>query len=66
MKLKKVFEPYFDKLDWKFLSKNPNAIHLIEQNIREGGDYINWHGLCSNPNAIDILDQYIQGGGNYL
>jgi hypothetical protein len=22
-----------DKIDWKYLSKNPNAIHLIEQNM---------------------------------
>ncbi len=30
-----------DKLDWDWLSGNPNAIHLLEQNI----DKINWYNL---------------------
>jgi hypothetical protein len=30
---------------------NPNAIHLLEQNV----DKINWWGLCENPNAIHLL-----------
>ena len=42
-----------DKIDWGVLSLNPNAIHLLEQNI----DKINWHSLSLNPNAIYLLEQ---------
>ena len=34
------------------LSKNPNAIHILENNI----DKINWQCLSTNPNAIRILE----------
>ena len=40
-------------MDW--LSKNPNAIHLLEQNP----DKINWAELSRNPNAIYLLEQNI-------
>ena len=36
---------------WRILSKNPNAIDLIESNL----DKINWKALSSNSNAIHIL-----------
>ena len=39
--------------DWPMLSQNPNAIHLLEQNI----DKIDWGMLSSNPNAIHLLEQ---------
>ena len=42
-----------DKLNWSCLSCNPNAIHLLEQNI----DKIVWHCLSENPNAIHLLQQ---------
>jgi hypothetical protein len=42
-----------DKLDWGYLSSNPNAIHLLEQNQ----DKIDWYYLSSNPNAIHLLEQ---------
>ena len=42
-----------DKIDWDFLSFNPNAIHLLEQNREK----INWVYLSSNPNAIHLLEQ---------
>jgi len=42
-----------DKIDWSYLSSNPNAIHLLEQNI----DKIDWKDLSRNPNAISILEQ---------
>ena len=35
------------------LSKNPNAIQLLEQNL----DKINWSKLSMNPNAIHLLEQ---------
>ena len=44
-----------DKIDWKVLSRNPNAIHLLEQNM----DKINWWYLSKNPNAIHLLEQNI-------
>jgi hypothetical protein len=41
-----------DKIDWLELSRNPNAIHLLENNL----DKINWYWLSRNPNAIHILE----------
>jgi len=34
-----------DKIDWFWLSKNTNAIHLLEKNM----DKINWSMLSGNP-----------------
>lgn len=42
-----------DKINWWWLSGNPNAIHLLEQNT----DKIDWYMLSTNPNAIHILEQ---------
>ena len=42
-----------NKICWCVLSRNPNAIHLLEQNL----DRINWDILFLNPNAIHILEQ---------
>ena len=42
-----------DNINWHTLSRNPNAIHLLEQNL----DKINWLSLSLNPNAIQILEQ---------
>ena len=41
------------KLDMEQLSKNPNAIHLLEQNL----DKVDWGSLSYNPNAIHILEK---------
>ena len=41
------------KISWYHLSENPNAIHLLEQNL----DKIDWKMLSSNPNAIHLLEQ---------
>ena len=35
------------------LSRNPNAIHILEQNL----DKINWDNLSTNKNAIHLLEQ---------
>ena len=40
------------KINWSYLSNNPNAISLLEKNF----DKINWYNLSSNPNAISLLD----------
>ena len=42
-----------DKIDWEWLSRNPNAIHLLEQNL----DKVDWCNLSRNPNAIHLLEQ---------
>ena len=44
-----------NKLDWNYLSENPNAIEFLERNP----DKINWSNLSSNINnrAIEILLQ---------
>jgi hypothetical protein len=35
------------------LSKNPNAIHILEKNL----DKVKWDNLSSNPNAIHIIEK---------
>jgi hypothetical protein len=41
----------YDKLNWKILSSNPNAIELLEKNKNK----IEYYCLSLNPNAIDLL-----------
>jgi hypothetical protein len=45
-------EQNFDKIDWRNLSKNPNAIHILKKNNKR----INWDQLSSNSNAIELLE----------
>ena len=44
------------------IANNPNAIHIIEQQIKDNDDelYNIWYKLCSNPNAIHIIEQHIE------
>ena len=42
-----------DKLKWKEISKNSNAIHLLEQYPEN----IHWNELSKNPKAMHILEQ---------
>jgi hypothetical protein len=42
-----------DKISWCYLSKNPAAAHIIEQNL----DKVNWWCLSKNHGAIDILEK---------
>jgi hypothetical protein len=44
-----------DKIDWFYLSSNPNAIHFIEKNINN--KCISWCKLSKNKNAISILER---------
>jgi len=42
-----------DKVDWEgwhYLSRNPNAIPLLEKNL----DKTNWEELSKNPNIFTI------------
>ena len=45
MQLRQPFLDHIDKLDWKELSSNPNAVLLLEQNL----DKIDWTELSRNP-----------------
>ncbi len=47
-------ERNLDKVHWYNLSKNPNAIHILEQNLDKE---IHWDSLAENPNAIRILEK---------
>ena len=40
-----------NKINWNYLSKNPNAIELLKKNQNK----INWSMLSKNPNAIELL-----------
>ena len=42
-----------NKIDWSWLSGNPNALSLLEQNQ----DKICWNYLSGNKNAIHLLEQ---------
>ena len=48
-KLKDWIPP--EKLNWVFLSENPNAIELLKANRKK----IDWDYLSLNPNAIELL-----------
>jgi hypothetical protein len=52
-----MFHPEFiisHKVSWYYyLSRNPNAIHLLEKNV----DKVRWDCLSGNPNAIHILEK---------
>ena len=47
-----------DKIDWNILSCNPNAIDLLETQIKKDIDSISWYLLAENPEAIGILKKY--------
>ena len=42
-----------DKVDWWYLSGNPNAIHILEKNL----DKVDWSMLSCNPNAHLLLSK---------
>ena len=42
-----------EKIVWRELCNNQNAIHLLEKNP----DKIDWHLLSRNPNAFHMLEQ---------
>ena len=44
-----------DKIQWMWLSKNPNAIQLLEQNI----DKICWGWLSENPAIFGEEYEYL-------
>ena len=59
-----LIEKYYSKLHplyldsesidfWRDLSKNPNAVHLLEKYPR----YIDWSTILENPNAVHIIEK---------
>jgi hypothetical protein len=44
-----------DKLDWSELSKNPNALKMLEENE----DKIDWYKLLENPTVIQLIENEI-------
>ena len=42
-----------DKIDWYWLSENPSALTLLENNQ----DNINWSQLSRNPSALTLLEK---------
>lgn len=46
-------EQNLDKINWGYLSANPNAIELLKKHP----DKIDWESLSENPNAIELLNQ---------
>jgi hypothetical protein len=51
-----LIEPMLDKVDWDMVCLNPNAMHLIEQRIKEG-KYVDWKRICVNPNAVHLIQE---------
>lgn len=50
MKFKLFVEENIDKVNWYYLSWNPNAIPLLEKNL----DKISWFWISRNPNIFEI------------
>ena len=48
-----------NKLNWEYLSVNPNAIHLISEALEQNRDKIYWRELSRNPGAIHLLEKNI-------
>ncbi len=54
-----IGKPYFnvnEKVSWYYLTMNPNAIPIFEQNMDKV--FIYFDHLCRNPNAIHIIEKY--------
>lgn len=45
---------------WGHIFSNPNAIHIIKNNMHVIDKYYLWENLCSNPNAIEIIEENIE------
>ena len=47
--LREIFQNNIEKLDWYYLSSNPNAIHLLKKNP----DKIHWNNISLNPSIFE-------------
>ena len=50
---KPVYNNINENINWVNLSKNPNAIDLLQQNLNK----VDWSMLSCNPNAIPLLEK---------
>lgn len=50
-----LLEKNQEKIDWLMLCSNPEAAHLIKDNLHRD---LCWHSLSKNPNAIEILKKH--------
>jgi len=53
-----LLEKYPDKINWKWLSGNPNllnAISLLEIVLQHDPDKINWNQLPRNSNSLQAI-----------
>ena len=48
-----IYNTETNNVCWGWLCFNPNAIHILEQNLHR----IDWWYLSENPNAIHMLEQ---------
>ena len=57
--MERIIESNMDKVSWYCLPKNPNALHLIFENLDQDlvANHINWSSLSANPNAIAWLEE---------
>ena len=44
-----ILEQYREKIDWRWLCKNPNAGKYLEENIEKNIDKLDWRWLSANP-----------------
>ena len=47
-----LLEQNLDKVNWRALSTNPNAITILEQNL----DKVYWYHLSGNPGIFEDED----------
>ena len=48
-------EQYLEQLDWNSLSKNPNAMPLVETHLDQSD--LNWYYLSHHPKVFDLLSK---------
>ena len=49
----KYWKKNIDKINWIYLSMNPNAINILEKYP----DKVDWSILSENPRAINLLEK---------
>jgi hypothetical protein len=52
-----------DKIDWAWLSRNPAAMHIL--NDPKYYQYIDWHNIIHNENAVELVKNNLHMLGKY-
>lgn len=50
-------EQHLDKVDWGTISRNPNAMPLIEEQLEQRLDQFSWMLLSANPSVMSLLSK---------